>query len=497
MTSITEFYKGKQLLITGATGFMGKVLVEKLLRECSDLESIYMLVRPKRGKDPQDRLNEFIQQPIFDLIRKKENSAKLFSKIICIAGDITEENLGLSNDDDALLQNKLDIIFHVAANVRFDQPLKTALLMNTGGTLKVLELASRCKKLDAFIHVSTSYCHCDETILEEKIYKAPHDPRKMLDLASWMDEELLTLLTPKLLKSAPNTYAYTKCLTEQLVSEYASKFSICIARPSIVTSSLREPIPGWVDNFNGPTGLMIGAGKGVIRTMHCNPDLCVDIVPVDMAINALIVIAKDTSEKKNTKEVSVVHITAARDNPITWQEAIDIGKKHFLNYPFSICLWYPGGGFQSNYLMFIICAFFYHWIPAYLIDFLMRLTRNKPFLVQTQKRISTGLDVLRYYTVRDWYFKNDKIKRLVAALPESEKSKFNFDLKDIDYSEYILNSVLGARQYCVKEKPDTLPQARKLLKRLYILDISVKIILGFLFVWMISGWVSLLLNALN
>lgn len=48
-TSVVEFYNGKNILITGATGFMGKVLVEKLLRDCPDVNTIYILVRMKRG----------------------------------------------------------------------------------------------------------------------------------------------------------------------------------------------------------------------------------------------------------------------------------------------------------------------------------------------------------------------------------------------------------------------------------------------------------------
>lgn len=65
----------------------------------------------------------------------------------------------------------------MAANVRFDQHLKSALLLNTGGTKNILELAKTFKNLKVFLHVSTSYCHCEQTILEEKLYPAPHDPR--------------------------------------------------------------------------------------------------------------------------------------------------------------------------------------------------------------------------------------------------------------------------------------------------------------------------------
>lgn len=53
-TSIADFYGGKSVLITGATGFMGKVMVEKLLRDCGQVECIYILVRMKRGGKEND-----------------------------------------------------------------------------------------------------------------------------------------------------------------------------------------------------------------------------------------------------------------------------------------------------------------------------------------------------------------------------------------------------------------------------------------------------------
>lgn len=58
-----------------------------------------------------------------------------------------------------------------------------------------------------------------------------------------------------------------------------------------VTPSYKEPVAGWVDNLNGPIGLMVGAGKGVIRSMHCYGHYHAEVIPVDIAINSIIVIA--------------------------------------------------------------------------------------------------------------------------------------------------------------------------------------------------------------
>lgn len=69
--TIPEFYQNKNVLITGGTGFVGKLLVEKLLRSCSGINKIYVLIRPKHGKSPQDRMidatNDIVSKCVFFL----------------------------------------------------------------------------------------------------------------------------------------------------------------------------------------------------------------------------------------------------------------------------------------------------------------------------------------------------------------------------------------------------------------------------------------------
>lgn len=48
--SVKEAYSGAGVFITGATGYVGSVVVEQLLRLVPDLKEIYILIRPKRGK---------------------------------------------------------------------------------------------------------------------------------------------------------------------------------------------------------------------------------------------------------------------------------------------------------------------------------------------------------------------------------------------------------------------------------------------------------------
>ena len=60
-SEIAEYYKNKSIFITGATGFIGKVLIEKLLRSCPELKRIYILIRSKKGHSINERMNDLFK----------------------------------------------------------------------------------------------------------------------------------------------------------------------------------------------------------------------------------------------------------------------------------------------------------------------------------------------------------------------------------------------------------------------------------------------------
>lgn len=87
-----------------------------------------------------------------------EKNPDVIKKIHVIKGDVMEDKLGMSPEDRDYLITNVEVIFHCAANVRFDQPLRPMIQMNVSGTLKVLQLAEEMINLKVFVHVSTSYC---------------------------------------------------------------------------------------------------------------------------------------------------------------------------------------------------------------------------------------------------------------------------------------------------------------------------------------------------
>lgn len=63
--------------------------------------------------------------------------------------------------------------------------------------------------------------------------------------------------------------------------------------------------------------------------------------------------------------------------PITWGEVLDTGRRIIYQYPFEGIVWYPGGDAHNNKIMHNLMVFFFQIIPAYLIDFLMLIFRQK------------------------------------------------------------------------------------------------------------------------
>jgi fatty acyl-CoA reductase len=94
------------------------------------------------------------------------------------------------------------------------------------------------------------------------------------------------------------------------VNTYKDKFRIAITRPSIVSSSVSEPFPGWIEGVNGPTGLMLALGKGVFRSFYCDPTSNVEAIPCDMAANAMIAVAWKRANIQNN-EMYICNLSTA------------------------------------------------------------------------------------------------------------------------------------------------------------------------------------------
>ncbi|XP_078424236.1 fatty acyl-CoA reductase 1 isoform X1 [Cetorhinus maximus] len=481
MSSIAAYYAGKNVLITGATGFMGKVLVEKLLRSCPEVKAIYILVRPKAGQSMQERVTDMMKCKLFDRVR--EDFQK---KIIPIGSELMQPNLAINSEDTEHLLSCINVVFHCAATIRFDEPLKHALQLNVVATHQLLMLARQMQKLEAFIHISTAYANCNRNHVEEVIYPPPVEPKKLIDsldqellsfpelpkaiqpsenFERWMDESMIQDITPKLIGDRPNTYTYTKALAEYVVQQESGALNIAIIRPSIVGASWQEPFPGWIDNFNGPSGLFIAAGKGILRTMRATNDAVADLIPVDVVVNLTLAAGWYTAVHR-PKTTLIYNCTTGGINPFHWGQIEYHVISTFKRNPLDQAFRRPNANITSNYLINQYWIAVSHKAPALVYDLYLRLTGQKPRMMKIFNRLHKSMMLLEYFSSNSWDWSTDNMNMLMSQLSLEDKRGFNFDVRQLHWPEYIENYCIGTKKYVLNEDMSGLPAARQHLKKL-------------------------------
>ena len=355
-----------------------------------------MLLRSKKGATPQQRLDkEFTECKLFEHM----NKSLIKTKLVPLDGDLTSDRLGLNSADIEQLSSNINIVFHVAASVRFDDPLKKCVRYNVIGTKTVLELCHQMINLDCLIHVSTAYAYCHMKRSEECLYPLKASASQVIEACNWMDDQTLNQCSELLMEGRPNTYTFTKAVAEHYVNENRGQLPVAIARPSIVTASLHEPFAGWVDSINGPGGASLLGTLGIARSMHCRPNYTADLIPIDIVTNALIVIAWKTAtdykahqlehnnncrskadQGSTSTTLPIYNVTSGDVNPTTWEKFLEYGREVAFSMPSIRMVRLPAiapKGDKVNWYGHMATKIFSETLFAYLFDFIQLLIGRK------------------------------------------------------------------------------------------------------------------------
>lgn len=176
-SSISEFYQGKSVLVFGSTTFPGKVLLEKLLRSCPNIEKIYCPIRPiiksvTHHLSPVDTFAEIYTTKLFDRVRL--TNTKFHEKIIPFDINIllssttitdTETDLNEQKQSQVIswgkLQDTIDLCFYIANNsVDFEeQNLKDMIHTNVMDLKSILTFLKTCTQLKSIVYLSSIYAN--------------------------------------------------------------------------------------------------------------------------------------------------------------------------------------------------------------------------------------------------------------------------------------------------------------------------------------------------
>ncbi|XP_061397478.1 fatty acyl-CoA reductase wat-like [Musca vetustissima] len=465
-TKIQNFFRNKKVFITGGTGFLGKVFIEKLLRT-TDVERIYVLARAKRGTTATDRMAQILKDPLFEKLHTVRSDPMKYIKTI--EGDCTLPKLGISPEDRKELIEQVDVVFHCAATVRFNEPLSNATQINVAATRDMLDMAKEMKNLKSFVHVSSAFANCVVTDAEEKFY-TEHlgiTSDKLLDLKDKLGKIAFDAMEKELVGKYPNTYCYTKSVAEEAVQKVGNSIPICIFRPGIILATSEDPIPGWIDNLYGPNSIVYGCAYGVLRVMYARPNQNAAYVPVDYCANMMMACAWETATtviQNPPKEPRIYTLVPHKTNELDWGTFKHYAVEHGFKMPLPNMIWYPILLFAETYIGYKLLTLIYHTLPGYLIDFVLLLMGKPTRMTKTYKKIHTQCSMLRYFLAFDFTFDMTNCYNLWDSMSAEDKKIYNFDMSKLDWSRYFYDDLKGMRRFIAKEDPKSIPQGMKMLR---------------------------------
>ncbi|XP_046611797.1 fatty acyl-CoA reductase wat-like isoform X1 [Neodiprion virginianus] len=496
MSEIRQFYAGRNIFITGGTGFLGKALVEKLLRSCEEIGTVYLLIRGKKGKTTQERMDSLLLEPVFDVLRT--SSPDFSKKLVPVAGDVASEGLGLSAEDRERIVDEVSVIFHAAATVRFTERLDKAIPLNVNGVKYVLDIAKACKNLAVGVHLSTAFSNCVLSSIDEKLYVPPLSYREANDLCeslknTEMSEGDMESFTKSVLKGWPNTYTFTKAIGEGVVAEFAGELPFAVFRPSIVINSYEEPMPGWISGIAGFPAITCASGLGLNHIGFYDSDAKMDLVPVDYVCNALISSAWETAvtKKRHHENIPVYNYVGGNEKPITCGQCIGDCMRYHHENPSVQLIYYPFMVITTSRFVLSLLQFFLHTVPAFVIDGVARLLGKQPRIVHyfRMQKLATMLGnawiTIGYFLTKEWDFETHRVRSLWQRIGPTDKKEFPFSMQEVDWEKYCIRIVGGLKKYVANDPPGNEDKAKRRYIYFYIVHSMVRLALYSFALWLV------------
>lgn len=455
---IHEKFDGRNILITGVTGFLGKIILEKILRSIPQVGDIYLLIRPKKDTVPSQRLDGVIKSRIFNRLRSERENFEEWAtnKLHVISGDVSRDKLGMSDEDIAIIQREVNIFIHSAATVNFTERLPDALSLNVLGSLRLFDIARGCKRCECFAHISTAYVNCNKDgTIEEVLYPLDFDPNAALQNLLNMDPKKMEEDEEKLIEGYPNTYTFTKSLTEHLLAARRGNIPLLFFRPTIIGACYKEPTPGWIDTLSAASALYVTAGMGIMKFMLAHrPSRIGDQVPADIVSNSLICATADVAMEDR---LNIVQVGTSRDKPMTWRKVKKTILPYLLRRPPKKTFSKPSFMFVQSDAVYNTLYFFQYRVPIAGYNLYARFLGTDKQLKEAklwggfEKRVRKMVGNFSYFVNNEWIFDTANLYVVWNKLSIDEQENFPFDISQMDWEEYLLAFCYGMRLNILRE----------------------------------------------
>jgi len=478
---------GKRVLITGSTGFLAKVVLEKLIRSVPDIARVVLVIRGGRGKTNGDARTRFERDiatsSVFDRLRAERPAflAEFFAeRIECVTGEVTAPCFGLKLTEFNALARRVDLVINAAASVNFREALDEALAINALSVQHIAELARAANA--PLVQVSTCYVNGYNRgdMLEQNVTPAraaiPRHSDGHYDLYGLLQhlqhrvaaikdettdpEQLARRLTELGIAEANyhgwnDTYTFTKWMGEQLAMQAMRGRTLTIVRPSIIESTLQEPAPGWIEGVKVADAIILAYARGKTSFFPAKANEIVDIVPADLVANSIVLAAAEALTEGGATRIYQACTGSA--NPISVGRVIELfqteSQRNWRNYE---RLFYnePKHGFR------VVSR------PVFLL-MLRAMSLGATAWSGVRRLLGAGdspkLEALRttqllaltfsFYTAPRYVFHNKSLMALAQRFGSEDRARYMVDPAVIDWPEYLCRiHMTGLNRYALRPR---------------------------------------------
>ncbi|MBK7000595.1 MAG: SDR family oxidoreductase [Rhodoferax sp.] len=490
--NVSSQLAGKRVLITGTTGFLGKVLLEKLARDVPEIKKFVLLIRANKiYSTAAERFeHEILASSVFDRLREERSqylADMVRDKFDYVTGEVTEPLFGLTSSGFAQLAKDIDIVVNSAASVNFREELDQALEINALSLLQMTKLVSLAGDIP-LIHISTCYVNgynkgqMHEQLVEPSSKLIPfhaddyYEVRPLIaDLRLKIDAIKRSGLTGAGLSRAltdlgireanhygwNDTYTFTKWIGEQIACRELQGKSLTILRPAIIESSLCEPKPGWLEGIKVADAVIMAYARGRTKFFPATPGEFIDVIPADLVANSIILSMAEALA--HPKQRRIYQCSSSSSNPIKLGELIDILRTAcYLNWRSYDRLFHrqPDKNFRCVSRPVFLVTMHVLKLTLGTISWIRKCLGMNPSFARLKSFHTTHelSVVFSFYTSPSYTFLNTKLLALEARMDEHDRRLFPVDARKIDWAEYLGRIHLeGLNRFVLKDRPRSPP----------------------------------------
>jgi len=330
---------GRHLLVTGVTGFLGKVWLAMILDKLPGIARVTVIVRPRSRRDTAlERFEKIVDtSPVFRPLRAKHGAGlanALGPRLEVLSGDVEKRWCGLETETVERLARTVDVVVHCAGITDFQPDPLRALGVNVMGANHAADLAVRCGA--KMLHVSTCFVAGNVSgEVAEAVLPGVSPSGRRFSVSAEVRTLQMACRQPEVAKRVkhrievgkeralalgyPNIYTYTKSLAEHSLTA-RSDLDLVIIRPSIVECARNYPFAGWNEGANtaGPLAWLI---TSAFRRLPTRGEHAFDIIPVDDVARGMTLIAAAALEGRAKP---VYQLASSHSNPLRLGRTVEL-----------------------------------------------------------------------------------------------------------------------------------------------------------------------------